>query len=334
MHHIWHNSETQHVIQGHRQIVAASPSFTLGVTLALVVVVFTTPSIATTWAPRLDLGVAAVDRGSGEVRWEAWRMDELPGNASDELQAAAKKLLSANKENYDHGKVPGQTGMPAVLTTTQFVRYEFKDAKHQLILMRGSPKAAGAEIARFARKEYPGWPIVASGGTMYFVHSGRVYAMKPWTGADPPDDGQWSPAWIYDLRTDLNFQEKNRARLYQIGAGVDGGKFWVIHPRGMLLMGHRRVLLKRIFNLVIGSWIIKNASKVIALSRYETEQFKPHRIPPERVQIIPNGVPLEQRGKRDPKPYFLYIGRIESRKNLIFLIQAFQKYRQSGGTQD
>ena len=207
--------------------------------IALLFTLSTTPSFATTWGQRLDLGVAAVDRASGEVRWEAWRMDELPASASDDLKAAAKKLLSANKENFDYDKAPGQMGMPAPLTMTQFVRYEFADTKHQFVLMRGSPRFPGAEIARFARKEYPGWPIVSTGGTLYFLLGGRVYAMKPWGKADPPDDGKWGPAWIYDLRTDLKFEEKDRARQYYIGASIDGGKFWVVHPRGMLRLDSR-----------------------------------------------------------------------------------------------
>lgn len=113
---------------------------------------------------------------------------------------------------------------------------------------------------------------------------------------------------------------------------------YVLHPRGMLLMGHRRVWLKRLFNLTIGNYIIKNAAKVIALSQYEVSQFAVHPIDPKKIVIIPNGISMPAAKLSSvssdsmlPSRYFLYIGRLESRKNLFFLLEAYARYRVLGG---
>lgn len=113
---------------------------------------------------------------------------------------------------------------------------------------------------------------------------------------------------------------------------------YVLHPRGMLFMGHRRVRLKQLFNLTIGNYIIKNAARVIALSRYEVSQFAVHPIDPKKIAIIPNGISMPAvelfpvySDSMLPSRYFLYIGRLESRKNLFFLLEAYALYRDLGG---
>ena len=107
---------------------------------------------------------------------------------------------------------------------------------------------------------------------------------------------------------------------------------YVLHPRGMLVMNQRRPFAKRVFNQVLGNYILKHAGKVIALSHFELDQFKQHPISSSQQVVIPNGISrpdeLFVNGKRN---FFLYLGRIEQRKNLIFLVQAFGKYLQMGG---
>lgn len=113
---------------------------------------------------------------------------------------------------------------------------------------------------------------------------------------------------------------------------------YVLHPRGMLLVGHRKKYLKPIFNFLIGNPIVKDASKVIALSRFEVGQFEPYHLNSSTIEVIPNGIPVPKIVKTNtPKlpsgvnSYFLYIGRIESRKNLLFLVDAFKAFQEGGG---
>lgn len=108
---------------------------------------------------------------------------------------------------------------------------------------------------------------------------------------------------------------------------------YVMHPRGMFLLGHRKVALKHVFNWLLGDEMARQAARVIALSRYETRQFRYYPISPERIAVIPNGitVPSAFRRPEGSEPYLLYLGRLEARKNLVFLIEAFADYARGGG---
>jgi len=115
---------------------------------------------------------------------------------------------------------------------------------------------------------------------------------------------------------------------------------YVVHPRGMYIVNDRRPVLKRAFNLVCGNFVAKRASKIIALSRFEIEQFQRYPVDADQVEVIPNGIDLDpgidaravSSLVAPPHEYFLYLGRISARKNLGFLIEAFAGYRGEGGT--
>ena len=110
----------------------------------------------------------------------------------------------------------------------------------------------------------------------------------------------------------------------------------VLHPRGMMAVAHRNVWAKKIFNLVLGNYLMRRAAAIIGLSHYECRHFFSLPIDPARVEVIPNGIELGGMAAQpvlDRGDYFLYFGRLEARKNLLFLIEAFGKYAASGGTQ-
>jgi len=108
---------------------------------------------------------------------------------------------------------------------------------------------------------------------------------------------------------------------------------YVVHPRGMLWLGHRKKVLKRVFNAVLGYAVVRKASAVIALSEFETKQWRPYHLKEDRVHVIPNGFSSLSKDTTAPvKNYFLFVGRIESRKNLDFLVRAYSEYRSDGGT--
>ncbi len=112
---------------------------------------------------------------------------------------------------------------------------------------------------------------------------------------------------------------------------------YVLQPRGMLWVGHRKVALKRLFNRILGNRMVQGASRVIALSRFEIEQWEPYSVPEVRCVVQPNAVSgIEPAGSERPYagPYFLYLGRLESRKNLSFLITAYARYVGDGGKAD
>lgn len=105
---------------------------------------------------------------------------------------------------------------------------------------------------------------------------------------------------------------------------------YVLHPRGMLWVEYRRPIIKRIFNFILGNWIVAHASKVILLSEYEKNQVRGYPINDTNLTVIPNGISsvgIEPELGFGP-PYFLYLGRLEQRKNLEFLIQSFKTFHE------
>lgn len=109
---------------------------------------------------------------------------------------------------------------------------------------------------------------------------------------------------------------------------------YVFHPRGTMLVGHRRVWVKKIYNLIFGNRIVSQAARVVALSQFERRHFSPYRLEDEQVVVIPNSVEAPAQIDRtlvEQTDFILYIGRIEARKNLLFLVEAFGLYRKQGG---
>jgi glycosyltransferase involved in cell wall biosynthesis len=106
---------------------------------------------------------------------------------------------------------------------------------------------------------------------------------------------------------------------------------YLLHPRGMLVLNQQRPLLKRLFNLLLGNQIVRGASHVVALSQYETRQFEPYSIAEEKILILPNGIPdidiasIPRLKGAGGKRFLLYLGRIDPRKNLLFLVNAFSQ---------
>lgn len=115
---------------------------------------------------------------------------------------------------------------------------------------------------------------------------------------------------------------------------------YLLQPRGMLWLGHRRPWVKKAFNHLLGFETVRGASRVIALSEFEKSQWTAYGVDPARCEVLPNGiwdsapVSVGITTPRTGKKYFLYLGRLESRKNLLFLVNAFSRYVRDGGEAD
>lgn len=115
---------------------------------------------------------------------------------------------------------------------------------------------------------------------------------------------------------------------------------YVFQPHGSYLSSLPdspfKAVAKITLDKLVSGKIIRNASKVIALSKMEAEQYRCAGVPDEKIAIIPNGidladyVPLPPKGsfKRkfnipDDKKIILYLGRINKTKGIDFLISAY-----------
>ena len=110
---------------------------------------------------------------------------------------------------------------------------------------------------------------------------------------------------------------------------------YTIHVHGSLSEDDNHKILKWVYNVLFGRWILHNASKVIALSDVEFNQYKLNEVLDENIVIIPNGIdvisdslPIKNifkniHGIADYEKYILYLGRINQFKGIDFLLDAF-----------
>ena len=112
---------------------------------------------------------------------------------------------------------------------------------------------------------------------------------------------------------------------------------YVLQAHGSLPRVIGRKSLKSIHDTFFGHRLLRDASKVIALTSMEAEQYKKMGMPDEKIVIIPNGIDLSEYADLPPKGSFkkkfgidsdekivLYVGRIHKSKGLDLLAHAFK----------
>lgn len=116
---------------------------------------------------------------------------------------------------------------------------------------------------------------------------------------------------------------------------------YVVQPHGSLPRIVAKQRLKKLYDAVWGNDILKNASKIVAVSGNEVEQFRQAGIPDEKITVIPNGVNYVSPASLPPAGQFreqygihekhiiLYVGRIHKIKGIDFLIRAFNSFIQT-----
>ena len=115
-------------------------------------------------------------------------------------------------------------------------------------------------------------------------------------------------------------------------------KPYVICPAGSLPLFGRSGWLKRMYNLLAGRAIIRNAAAWIAVTSSEVLQFESYGIPSHKITVIPNGVSKEdfpitdkseflKRYNLPDVPIILFMGRLNPIKGPDLLLQAFIQAR-------
>jgi len=113
---------------------------------------------------------------------------------------------------------------------------------------------------------------------------------------------------------------------------------YVLQPRGSLARIGAWRKLKWFYNILFGYRLLKDASKVVALSPMEALQQRSMGVPREKIEIIHNGINLSEYASLPPKGFFkkkvgidddekivLYLGRIHEIKGIDILVKAFAK---------
>ena len=94
--------------------------------------------------------------------------------------------------------------------------------------------------------------------------------------------------------------------------------------------------LKYLFDIFFGYKILRDTSKVIALTKTEAEQYKKMGVDENKIEIVPNGIDLSEYENLPDKGVFrnkygiksnekivLYLGRIHRIKGIDLLVEAF-----------
>ena len=111
---------------------------------------------------------------------------------------------------------------------------------------------------------------------------------------------------------------------------------YVLQAHGSVTTFFQKGMLKRIFDRVWGHKILKDASRVIAVTPIEVEQYKSMGISENKIEVVPNGIDLsefanlpvrggfrEKYGVSDSQKIILYLGRIDKIKGLDLFSKAF-----------
>ena len=163
--------------------------------------------------------------------------------------------------------------------------------------------------------------------SMFFVKNSKLFITPELPQMVKHSLRSFDIIYIHEYSTYQNIVVHKFARKY--------GVPYVLQAHGSLPKTSRRVR-KWVYDIFFGSNQLKDAAKVIALSKMEAEQYMCMGIPKENIVIIPNGIDLKKYTNLPPRGYFrkkfgivedekivLYLGRIHKSKGLDFLVEAF-----------
>ena len=117
------------------------------------------------------------------------------------------------------------------------------------------------------------------------------------------------------------------------------GRPVVLMPNGTLPAIERKLLAKRLWFQILGREVKEGATRFVAVSDAEVNQFVRAGVPRERVHIVHNGIDLAEFEAAPPRgawragqglgtrPLVVYLGKLTPRKGVDHLIAAIAKLR-------
>lgn len=110
---------------------------------------------------------------------------------------------------------------------------------------------------------------------------------------------------------------------------------YILQARGSVLPIFEKQKLKKLYDLVWGNKILKNAAAVIALTKEEARQYIDMGVDKDKIKIIPNSIESNvsdnlKKGNfrskyniNDNEQIILYLGRLNKIKGIDLLVEAF-----------
>ncbi|CEO88034.1 glycosyltransferase [Syntrophaceticus schinkii] len=111
---------------------------------------------------------------------------------------------------------------------------------------------------------------------------------------------------------------------------------YILQARGSLPYHNQKSLIKKSFDFLFGNRLLRDAKKVIALTKMEVDQYINLGVPETNIELIPNGIDFSEYQCLPQKGHFrrrfgihnkekivLFLGRIHEIKGIDLLIDAF-----------
>jgi glycosyltransferase involved in cell wall biosynthesis len=111
---------------------------------------------------------------------------------------------------------------------------------------------------------------------------------------------------------------------------------YILQAHGSVVQTSSKKGLKKLFDLAWGSKILEDASKVIALTKTEAEQYTQMGVDENKIEIVQNGINLSEYknlpnkgtfkkkyGIKSNEKIVLYLGRIHQSKGIDLLVETF-----------
>lgn len=133
---------------------------------------------------------------------------------------------------------------------------------------------------------------------------------------------------LHDFRTYQNALVHRYAKIY--------GVPYILQAHGDIPILKEKKSLKKVYDVIWGKNIIKDASKTFALNQTEVNQYRQCGVKSSDIEIVPNGIDVSEYDDLPPYGTFrckhrikdnvkiiLYVGRIHESKGIKLLIEAF-----------
>jgi len=147
-------------------------------------------------------------------------------------------------------------------------------------------------------------------------------------------------SWLRDNVKNFEVIHMHTFRSYQNNCvsyyALKNNILYLVQAHGSVLPFFEKQNLKKFYDIVWGNQILNGATKVIALTKFEKEQYCIMGVQENKIEIIPNGIDLSQFSNLPAKGIFrskygipknekiiLFLGRIHKIKGIDLLVDAY-----------